>query len=126
MAISNAFGSNIFNIFVALGLPWFIQVRARPRAAAGGPPRTAIRSAAHARPRARPPAALAAQVWIVEPGRTFRLESADILSGIRLLVVSFVAYVAVLVATGWRLTVPVGWVCLVGYGVYIVTALASA
>ena len=28
MAISNAFGSNIFNIFVALGLPWFIQVRA--------------------------------------------------------------------------------------------------
>ena len=96
-------------------------------AANDGPPPTAIRSAAHARPRARPPAALAvAQVWIVEPGRTFRLESADILSGIRLLVVSFVAYVAVLVATGWRLTVPVGWVCLVGYGVYIVTALASA
>ena len=26
MAISNAFGSNIFNIFIALGVPWFIQV----------------------------------------------------------------------------------------------------
>lgn len=90
MAISNAFGSNIFNIFIALGLPWFLQV------------------------------------WFVEPSKTFRLESADILSGIRLLVISFFAYVAVLFATGWKLTVPVGWVCLMGYGVYIVTALAFA
>lgn len=84
MAISNAFGSNIFNIFIALGVPWFIQV------------------------------------WFVDPSHKFKLHSSDITKGIQLLVVSFILYSSILILSKWRLTVPVGYLCIGSYIAYLV------
>lgn len=36
MAVSNAFGSNTFNIFIALGFPWMIGTLLRPNCREGG------------------------------------------------------------------------------------------
>ena len=133
MSVSNAFGSNTFNIFIALALPWFIgSIKAGLQDDGGHACRAFsqigtcyayhVRPVLLARLTISPPHIESALTicWRVEQvpkGHIFR--SCEMLGAVLFGIVAMVGW------TGFRLTKPLGWPMILVYTVLIVYLCAS-
>jgi Ca2+/Na+ antiporter len=99
MACSNAFGSNIFNIFLASGAPWAVFA-------------TFVLSDKDTEPGG-------VGGYTKDGELALHIPSPDIVSGIITLAVSLVLFVAVMICTKFKLTAAIGWMFACVYFVYI-------